>query len=91
MIDACSRLMWENGYGVYAKFSAIPLFKARLKSKRWEYLGTVRDHKVVLGGNMTRDTGFRVDVSSHQFKYIPEEEDGCRKEKQTDSFKTHTG
>lgn len=76
LIDACSKIMHERGYDVYAKFSSVPLFKARQKSKRWEYLGTVRHHKIVKGGNMTRDGGFRMDVAAHQFRYIPDEQHG---------------
>lgn len=73
MVDACSEIMHNRNYEVYAKFSAVPLYKARLKSNAWEYLGTVRHHKIVRGGNMNRESGFRMDVSAHNFKYIPEE------------------
>ena len=85
-VDACSQIMWERGYDVHAKFSAVPLYKARMKSKRWEFLGTLRKHKVVVGGNMVRDAGFRINVATHQFRYIPEEVDG--QESETNSVKT---
>lgn len=89
MIDACSAIMYERGFDVYAKFSAVPLYKARLKSKRWEYLGTVRHHKILIGGNMKRDAGFRMDVAAHQFRYIPEDDNGeIRTQSATDCAET---
>lgn len=92
MIDACSAIMHERGYEIFAKFSAVPLYKARLKSKRWEYLGTVRHHKLTLGGNMARHEGFRIDVSAHQFRYIPEEEDeSTRPQGEADSVEVVAG
>jgi hypothetical protein len=85
MIDVCSEIMWQRGYDIYAKFSAVPLFKARQKSLAWDYLGTVRHHKIVVGGNMTREAGFRIDVAAHQFHYVPEEYRGeNRTESETD-------
>lgn len=76
LINETSRLMDDRGFHVMAKFSSIPVFKAFKKSERWRYLGTKRDHKVVVGGNMMRDAGFRMDVAAHQFEYIPELNDG---------------
>ena len=68
--------MDDRGYHVMAKFSSIPVFKAFKRSDRWRFLGTKRDHKIVVGGNMQRDAGFRIDVAAHQFEYIPENADG---------------
>lgn len=76
LINETSRIMDADGYHVMAKFSSIPVFKAFKKSDRWRYLGTKRDHKVTVGGNMMRDGGFRMDVAAHQFEYIPENENG---------------
>lgn len=76
LINETSRIMDDAGYHVMAKFSSIPIFKAFKTSPRWLYLGTKRDHKVVVGGNMIRDAGFRIDVAAHQFEYIPENADG---------------
>lgn len=74
MIDACSEIMHREGYEVHAKFSSIPLLKARMKSDAWRFKGQQRRHKVVVGGNMSRETGFRLDVTSYQFVYVPESE-----------------
>ncbi len=71
LVNACSQIMHDRGFEVHAKFSAIPLYKSRMHSDRWEYLGTQRDHKVLVGGNMSRQGGFRIDVAAHKFRYIP--------------------
>lgn len=76
LINETSRLMHDDGYHVMAKFSSIPVLKAFKRSDRWRFLGTKRDHKIVVGGNMLRDAGFRMDVAAHQFEYIPESDDG---------------
>jgi len=73
LINETSAIMHDRGYHVMAKFSSIPVFKALKRSDRWRYLGTKRDHKVVVGGNMLRDAGFRIDVAAHQFEYKPGE------------------
>ena len=86
LINETSAIMHDRGYHVMAKFSSIPVFKALKRSDRWRYLGTKRDHKVVVGGNMVRDAGFRINVATHQFRYIPEEVDG--QESETNSVKT---
>lgn len=76
LINETSKIMHNDGFHVMAKFSSIPVLKAFKRSDRWRYLGTKRDHKIVVGGNMMRDGGFRMDVAAHQFEYIPEEDDG---------------
>lgn len=76
LINETSRIMDARNFHVMAKFSSIPVFKAFKKSDRWLYLGTKRDHKVVVAGNMLRDAGFRIDVAAHQFEYISEKHDG---------------
>ena len=73
LINESSKVMHNEGFKVMAKFSSVPVFKAFQKSERWNYLGTTRDHKMVLGGTMERKLGFRLDVAAHQFEYIPEE------------------
>jgi len=72
LINETSAIMHERNFHVMAKFSSIPVYKAFKKSERWRYLGTRRDHKIVKGGNMLRDAGFRLDVAAHQWEYIPE-------------------
>jgi energy-coupling factor transporter ATP-binding protein EcfA2 len=72
LMNETSRLMHEKHFRVMTRFSSVPVFKALIKSDRWAYKGTTRHHKVSLGGSMTRDTGYRVDVAAHNFEYIPE-------------------
>ena len=71
MTDACSQLVVDKGYEVMAKFSSVPMFNARQKSPRWKLLQVMRHHKIVVGGNMQRKNGFRTNVKTWSFKYVP--------------------
>ncbi len=67
-----SEIMVKRGYRVMAKFSAAPMLKSRLNHPNWKYLGEKRDHKVGVGGGMQRRSGFRKDVKTFQFEFIPD-------------------
>ena len=68
-VDATSQMMFDKGYEIMVKFSALPMFFARVNNPRWQFLGRKRQHKVVRGGNMVRDAGFRMDVTTYQFRF----------------------
>ncbi len=71
LVNETAALMHAEGFEIHAKFSSIPLFKARMKDPNWVFLGKKRDHKVLVGGNMSRATGFRLDVTTYKFRYEP--------------------
>lgn len=86
LINETSEIMWQRGFEVMAKFTSLPVLKAFQKSPHWLHLGTMRQHKVVKGGNMKREVGFRIDVAAHQFVYIPKDQiNETGTQKQTDS------
>lgn len=69
LIDATSAVMTKRGFRVMAKFSSIPLLKARLKNPNWALMSKSRDHKITVAGSMTRSAGFRMDVTTYQFAW----------------------
>jgi energy-coupling factor transporter ATP-binding protein EcfA2 len=71
MTDACSEVLAQEGYEIYAKFSSVPMFNARKKSNKWKLMDVMRHHKIVVGGNMKRKEGFRKDVKTWSFKFVP--------------------
>lgn len=70
MINATSQIMFDRGYDVRAKCSSIPIIKLRQRETCWQTINVERNHKVVFGVNMTRDSGFRMDVTTYSFKFI---------------------
>jgi len=70
-VNECSAIMENEGFAVYAKLSATPLVKARLKQpERWRLIKVGRDMKVRKTGNMSRSSGFRSKVKTYTFRYI---------------------
>lgn len=74
IINETSRLFKKEkpGYRIMAKFSALPVYKAMIKQKQWEFLGEKRlMGSMRIGGNMDRKTGFREHgVKTYHFEYI---------------------
>jgi ABC-type dipeptide/oligopeptide/nickel transport system ATPase subunit len=71
MTDACAQKLCDEGFEVYAKFSSVPMYQSRIKSRNWRLEKVMRHHKIVVGGNMLRKTGFRTDVKTYSFKFLP--------------------
>lgn len=71
LINETSRFMHDEGFDVRAKFSSAPVFRAMSRDPHWQHYETSRRHKVVKGGNMDRDSGFRLDVTTYSFKFTP--------------------
>ena len=69
-VDETSKLEKLKGYRVMAKFSSVPMLKARLKNKNWVFKGKVQQASIVVGGNMRRKSGFRKKVTCYTFEYI---------------------
>lgn len=69
VINETSAIMAQEGFDVRAKFSSLPVYKAMNRQPCWIHQETKRAHKVVLGGNMARDAGFRVDVTTYAFAF----------------------
>jgi|TARA_R100001594_G_scaffold120509_2_gene156115 energy-coupling factor transporter ATP-binding protein EcfA2 len=72
LVNETTKLMLQKiDCRIMAKFSAIPMYKSRLKDKNWRYLGSKRmmgQYKI--GGNMTRSTGFRdKGIKTFHFEY----------------------
>lgn len=63
--------MGKNNIRILAKFSAIPMFKALIKSKKWKFLKEQQVMgKLPTGGNMDRQTGFReYGIKTFHFEY----------------------
>jgi ABC-type dipeptide/oligopeptide/nickel transport system ATPase subunit len=70
-INETSAVMFDRGFDVHSKFSSKPVFIAMSRDPNWTFLGKKRDHKILVGGNMVRDAGFRLDVTTYRFRYEP--------------------
>ncbi len=68
-INECSAIMTKRGYDVRARFSSVPVFKAMSRHKCWLFDGEQRAHKTVVGPTITRETGFRLDVTAYAFRF----------------------
>lgn len=71
MTNECSEHLSAQGYEIMAKFSSVPMYNARMKSDRWVLNDVMRHHKIVVGGNMKRKKGFRLNVKTWSFRYLP--------------------
>lgn len=65
-VDNCASYLKDKGYEIYAKFSSIPMYKARIKSSRWELISIKRDmiRKSALNNKS------RTMVKTYSFKFI---------------------
>jgi hypothetical protein len=73
VIDALSQYMTDQGYVVMAKFSSIPLLKARQKNPLWKLQSVsnnTHDAQKNPGGNMARKGGFRIATKTYCFKFV---------------------
>lgn len=70
-INATSQLVEDEGYEIWAKFSSIPLLKARLKSPYWQLMKVERNigNKSQLMMRRKRDT-MRVNVKTFSFRFL---------------------
>lgn len=72
MATECSKMMFAAGYDVRAKFSSTPMYLARKNHPNWKLITVKRAIKVVVGGNMLRKTGFRKNVKTYSFIFVPD-------------------
>lgn len=73
LINETSLLVYKKGYRVMAKFSSVPIYKAMIKQKEWK----LKDIKTQIGSmqggkNMQRQQGFRENVKTFSFEFLPE-------------------
>ena len=71
LINKTSAVMADEGFDVRAKFSSTPVFKSMSRQECWKLMKIDRNTKIVCGVNMTRRTGFRENVKTYSFKFIP--------------------
>lgn len=70
-VNECSQIMEGAGFAVWAKLSAVPLVKARMKHPElWQLIKIERQMKTKKTGNMKRKSGFREKVKSYVFKWV---------------------
>lgn len=69
LINDTSAIMAQRGFDVRAKFASLPVFKAMSRQPCWIPDETARKHAVQKGGTMQRYTGFRIDVTTHSFRF----------------------
>jgi ABC-type Mn2+/Zn2+ transport system ATPase subunit len=72
LINATSEVMVKRGFDVRAKFSSAPIYLSMKRQACWKLQSIERKTKTVVGGNMLRRSGFREDVKTYSFKYIPQ-------------------
>lgn len=72
LINETSQLMTDRGFDVYAKFSSAPVYRAMMRDGRWRLLNVSRAHKVIHGSKITRDGGYRLDVTTYSFHFSPD-------------------
>lgn len=70
-VNATASHMAERGFEVWAKFSSVPMYKARLKCPQWILRSVARD--TPFGGDINRGPhgGFRRHVKTYSFQYAP--------------------
>lgn len=78
MVDEAARVMCQRGYEVWAKFSSVPMYHARLRRPWWRLMNVHRHTKLLLGGNMLRTGGFRLDVKTFSFRFDPAKYEALR-------------
>lgn len=76
LINATSAVMAERGFDVRAKFSSLPVYQAMKRQPCWKLSDVSRKTNIVRGGNMERQGGFRRDVKTYSFIFLPEKYDG---------------
>lgn len=70
-VDSCAAMLRPKGFRVMAKFSSVPMYKARLKSPKWRLIGqskVIGRNKVAIMGEV-RDT-VRTNVQTFTFEYV---------------------
>lgn len=72
LINETSKIMYKKGYRIMAKFSSIPVLKALIKDPNW-HLKEDRKQigKMSVGGNCQRQTGYRINVRTFSFEFLP--------------------
>ena len=70
MVNETSKIMKEEGFDVWAKFSSVPMYLSTIKSKSWQLVKIDRKTKRQKGQGMDRNTGFRKDVKAYSFRYV---------------------
>ena len=69
LITQTSKYMTSIGYECWAKFSSTPVYLAMKRDPLWKLVNIERKTKNVIGGNMKRKEGFRVDVKTYSFRF----------------------
>lgn len=72
LINETSEIMVRDGFEVWAKFSSTPVYLSMSRQKCWKLVNIERKTKTVVGGNMLRRGGFRQDVKTYSFRFIPQ-------------------
>jgi len=70
LIETSSRIMKDDGFDVWAKFSSVPVARAFEKSKNWK-LSRVERFTRPAGDGMQRKTGMRSAVKWYSYHYEP--------------------
>jgi len=72
LINLTSELMAREGFDVRAKFSSTPVYLHMARQPCWKLQEVKRQvGKMNVGGSMMRQSGFRVDVKTYSFKFLP--------------------
>ncbi len=71
LINETSAHMHAAGYDVMAKFSSTPVYIAMSRQPCWHLLKVDRRTSMVVGGNIDRKSGYRLDVKTYSFRYTP--------------------
>jgi ABC-type Mn2+/Zn2+ transport system ATPase subunit len=71
LINETSKIMHSEGFDVRAKFSSTPVYKAMSRQDCWKLDNINRKTKMLIGENAKRRSGFRTNVKTYSFKYIP--------------------
>jgi ABC-type Mn2+/Zn2+ transport system ATPase subunit len=69
LITETSKWMTQQGFECWAKFSSTPVYLAMKRDPMWKLVNIERKTNNVIGGNMKRKEGFRVDVKTYSFKF----------------------
>jgi ABC-type dipeptide/oligopeptide/nickel transport system ATPase subunit len=70
LIEETSKIMADNEFDVWAKFSSVPVAKSFEKSNNWK-LCDVQRFQAPAGGTMQRTSGFRQAIKTYSYHYEP--------------------
>ncbi|TCG08366.1 hypothetical protein BZM27_12590 [Paraburkholderia steynii] len=72
LINETSEIMAARGFDVRAKYSSTPIYLAMKKYPQWVLTDVSRRTNTIVGGKVDRKGGYRHDIKTYSFRFIPQ-------------------